>query len=208
MGQCGNCSLNPVPWRCGLKARPRSPVFACVRLLVAGSLVLSGCTRDQWQRAPSPDDAIAAVPWFSVMYRSVAIQPYREMAPRPPVPGTVPITGAEPPLPITLANLGAIDRLVNPTQRTSESLERGRDRYEIYCQLCHGPEGRGDGPVSARFIRPPDLTAQQARNYTDGYLYTIIRHGRAIMPGYGDRVRGEDRWHLVNYLRLLQGASR
>jgi mono/diheme cytochrome c family protein len=118
------------------------------------------------------------------------------------------VGGGETPLPITLDNLPKIDRLVNPAQRTSESIERGGNLYRIYCQVCHGPEGRGDGPVVPKFIRPPDLTAQQARSYTDGYLYTIIRHGRGIMPAYGDKIRGEDRWHLVNYLRVLQGASR
>ncbi|GBD32800.1 hypothetical protein HRbin33_01774 [bacterium HR33] len=177
-------------------------------LIAAGAVTLSACSREQWHRAPSPDDVIAAVPWFAVMKRSIAVAPYRNVAPRPPVPGTVPVDGSEPPLPITRDNLPRIDRLVNPVQRTSESIERGRDRYQIYCQVCHGPEGHGDGPVVPKFFPPPDLTAQQARSYTDGYIYTIIRHGRGIMPAYGDKIRGEDRWHLVNYIRVLQGASR
>jgi hypothetical protein len=41
----------------------------------------------------------------------------------------------------------------------------------------------------------------QARNYTDGYLYALAASGRGLMPPYGDKIRGEDRWHLVNYLR-------
>mgnify|MGYP001619996367 FL=1 len=167
--------------------------------------VIAGCTRDQWQRSPSPDDLVAAIPWFAVMKDGPAIAPYQ--MPRPPVAGTVPITGIEPALPINRDNLPAINRRANPVQRTSESIDRGRDRYEIYCQVCHGPEGRSDGPVVPKFFPPPDLTAAQARNYTDGYLYTVIRHGRGLMPLYGDRVRGEDRWHVVNYLRVLQGTG-
>src|SRR6185295_8479209 len=58
-------------------------------------VAVSACTRDQWQRFPSPDDVVAKVPWFSTMHRGLAIQPYA-IPSRPPVSGTVPITGAAP----------------------------------------------------------------------------------------------------------------
>jgi hypothetical protein len=167
---------------------------------------LSGCSRDSWQRSPGPDDVIGAVPWFATMRKGIAIKPY-EM-PLPPVEGTVPVTGVELPLPINRDNLRRIDTLPNPTERTSESLERGRDRFDIYCALCHGDAGRGDGSInSAMFNIIPSLVTDQARRYTDGYLYTMIRHGRGNMPAYGDKVRGVDRWHVVNYVRMLQGAA-
>ena len=167
---------------------------------------LASCSRDSWQRSPGPDDVIGAVPWFATMRKGIAIKPY-EM-PLPPVEGTVPVTGVELPLPITRDNLRRIDALPNPTERTSESLERGRDRFNIYCALCHGDAGRGDGSInSAMFNIIPSLVTDQARRYTDGYLYTIIRHGRGNMLAYGDKVRGVDRWHVVNYVRMLQGAA-
>ncbi len=178
------------------------------RSLVAilGLAVLGGCTRDQWQRFPSPDDAIALFSWFAVMHYGIAIQPYK--MPRPAVEGTVPVDGAEPPLPITPANLPAIDRLANPTQRTARSLETGQEYYDIYCLPCHGPSGAGDGPVNAVLIVAPSLLTDRARTLSDGYLYTIVRHGRGIMPAYSEGVRGENRWHVVNYVRQLQGAAR
>ena len=167
---------------------------------------VTACTRDQWQRFPSPDDAIAAVPWFAVMHRGIAIQPYD--MPRPPVPGTVPITGTEVTDTVIPRYHDRINRLINPVQRTSESINRGRDVYRVYCVPCHGDGGLGDGPITPRFIRPPDLRAAQARAYTDGYLHALVASGRGLMPPYGDKIRGADRWHVVNYLRgVIQAAA-
>lgn len=172
-------------------------------------LAAAGCTADQWQRFPGPDDAVASVPWFAVMYYGPAIQEYKTNPPRPPVEGTVPVTGGLPRMDIRPGNLAAIDALVNPVQRTAASIERGQHEYEIYCTPCHGPaaDGRGPVPVGTNVPFVPSLLTAQARSYTDGYLYTIIRHGRGLMPAYGDRILGEDRWHVVNYVRMLQGGS-
>ena len=51
----------------------------------------------------------------------------------------------------------------------------------------------------------PPLTADMTKQRSDGYIYAIIRHGRGIMPRYGDKIQGIDRWHVVNYVRQLQG---
>ena len=174
--------------------------------LVLG-LLAAGCTRDQWQRFPGPDDVIALFPWFANMHTGPAIQPYK--MPLAPVEGTVPITGTQPDLQITPATIAAIDRLENPVLQTAESIERGRDRYEIYCQVCHGEEGAGDGPVADALAGiVPSILTDRARAYSDGYIYTLINRGRAVMPHYGDKIRGDDRWHVVNYVRVLQGAAR
>lgn len=168
-------------------------------------LALSACTRDQWQRFPSPDDAVAAVPWFATMHRGIAIQPYQ--MPRVPVPGTVPVGGTLVADSVIPANYDRINRLVNPVQRTAASIDRGKELYTTYCVPCHGVTGHGDGPIIAKFIRPPDLTAAQARGYTEGYLYSLIASGRGLMPPYGDKVRGDDRWSVVNYLRAVIQAE-
>ncbi len=182
----------------------RSAALALVTL----ALTAAGCTREQWHRFPSPDDVIAAVRWFSVMHRGLAIQPYK--MPRQPVEGTVPVTGIEVVPPAIPQNRLALDRLQNPTQRTAASMERGRDRYDIYCTLCHGAEGLGDGPVApalANAVR--NLTEQRQITNSDGWIYGVITNGfGALMPEYGSKIRPEDRWHIVNYVRLLQGAAR
>lgn len=183
----------------------RASRLACYIGVAAAIFPAAGCTREQWHRFPSPDDLIAAIPWFAVMHRGIAIQPYKMPLGAPE--GSVPITGTEPPLDVTPRNLSAIDRLVNPALRTAESLETGKRYYDIYCMPCHGPEGAGDGPVNAKLLIAPSVLTQRAQDLTDGYLYSMVRHGRGIMPAYGEGIRGENRWHVVNYVRQLQGAA-
>jgi mono/diheme cytochrome c family protein len=92
----------------------------------------------------------------------------------------------------------------NPVRPTPESVALGEERFQVYCTPCHGEGGRGNGPVAARFIPPPDLTnagLQKAR--TDGYWHSYIRAGGAIMPSYGEALSSEESWHIVNYLRTL-----
>lgn len=174
-----------------------------VALLVP--LVFGGCTRDCWQRCPGPDDLVALVPWFAVGHVGIAIQPYKML--RQPAEGAVPVDGSEPPLPVIPENFAAIDRLQNPTQRTSESLEIGEKYYSIYCEPCHGASGAADGPVNAKFLIAFSLLTDRARAMSDGMIYSVIRHGRGNMQAYGEGVRGIDRWHVVNYVRQLQGVA-
>jgi mono/diheme cytochrome c family protein len=177
------------------------------KIIFVVALATMGCSRDSWQTRPGPEDAVGLVPWFATMNTTIAVKPY-EM-PLQPVEGTVPITGVE--LQLSVMNAGdlpAIDRLQNPVTSTPESIERGQDRFEIYCALCHGAGAAGDGPVNAAMFNiAPSLLTAQASGYSDGYLYTMVRNGRGIMPAHGDKVRGDDRWHVVNYLRTLQGAA-
>lgn len=177
--------------------------------MVAGVVmlvVLSGCTREQWHRFPSPDDLVAAVPWFAVMHRGIAIQPYK--MPLQPPEGIVPITGVEVVPRAIEANSAALARLRNPVQRTAGSIERGQERYDIYCAVCHGEGGAADGPVAQALggvVR--DLTEPRMRARTDGWLYSVITNSFGIMPEYGSKIKPEDRWHIVNYVRVLQGAA-
>ena len=188
--------------------------------LLAYCLLLAGCSVEDWRRAPGPDDIVASVPWFTGMYDHVAIPPLKSWCAedrpdcRQPVEGTVPVTGGDPVVPPaqlapTPANVRALGRrFQNPVLQTAESLERGRDRYDIFCALCHGIQGGGDGPIDSvmgGFI--PSLVTGQVRRYTDGYIFAVIMHGRGLMNRYRHRVRGDDRWHIVNYIRVLQGTA-
>jgi len=170
-------------------------------------LLVGGCTREQWHRFPSPDDAVALVPWFSVMHRGLAIQPYK--MPRQPAVGAVPISGLTIVPPAVPQNQRVLDALANPVQRTAASLDRGKDRYDIYCTVCHGEQGEGDGPVAqslANAVR--NLNDQRVLDSSDGWIYAVIANGYgALMPEYGSRIAPEDRWHIVNYVRTLQRGS-
>ena len=166
--------------------------LAATAALVALGAWTSGCT--------TMDNAIAKVPWFTTMQHQVAVRPF-EM-PRTPAPGTVPITGHEDSLDI----FTGVANLVNPVPRGEASLARGKIIFDTYCIVCHGPAGHSDGTVVPKFVPPPDLTLDATKQRSDGYIYAMIKQARGFMPKYGDKVRGVDRWHVVNYVRKLQGS--
>ncbi len=136
-------------------------------------------------------------PWFTNMADQQSVRPFEEQ-PRPAVAGTVPVGYPTPPA-ITYE---AADKLVNPHAPSEASLAKGRQLFETFCAVCHGPQGKGDGPVVAKFIRPPDLHGA-SKGYPDGYIYALITNGRGNMPSY-NRISSEERWDLINYLRKLQ----
>ncbi|MEK7668794.1 MAG: cytochrome c [Gemmatimonadota bacterium] len=148
------------------------------------------------------DKAVGKVPWFTTMRDQPAIRPFE--LPRTPPAGSVPVTGREDSLDLLLDLAG----VRNPVPVSDRSLRRGKQVFEQYCIVCHGPAGRGDGTVVPKFVPPPDLTMETSLQRTDGYLYAVLRQGRGIMPRYGDKIRGADRWDVVNYVRQLQGRAR
>ena len=130
----------------------------------------------------------------------------------PPGPGAVNIGEAaiaEIPPPATqeqlFQQLPAVTGIVNPVPATAASLARGEILFNRACSPCHGTAGDGAGPVTRSGIPAFSLLTPQAASYTDGYLYTLIRVGRGIMPAYGHQIGHFDRWHIVNFLRELQG---
>ena len=171
------------------------------RALAAAVLAVTavGCT--------TLDNAVGKIPWFTTMRDQVVTRPFEappgEAAPRGVPPGSVPVTGHEDSLDL----LTDLHEVANPVARTGESLVRGRRIYDTYCVVCHGAQGGGDGPVAGKMGYVPPLVTDMTKQRTDGYIYAVIRQGRGIMPRYGDKIRGADRWHVVNYVRQLQGAG-
>jgi putative copper resistance protein D len=104
----------------------------------------------------------------------------------------------------------ASERLRNPVPFTEASVNRGRVPFTNFCVPCHGVEGKGDGPVAAKFVPPPPFAGDHgAHRHTDGFIYATIRQGSlsTLMPAYGPRLTEQERWDLVNYVRALQGAK-
>lgn len=97
------------------------------------------------------------------------------------------------------------ERLKNPLPASPETLARGKQLYEIYCIVCHGASGQGDGRVGAKFGLPiPPLNDAAVVERPDGYLYGTIREGGFIMPKYAEVMSPDERWAVVHYLRRLQ----
>lgn len=88
------------------------------------------------------------------------------------------------------------------------TIERGRDRFGIYCAVCHGEDGYGGGIVPRRgFPPPPSYHQDRLRNAPDGYLYSVITRGYGVMLPYSDRLDPADRWAVVAYIRALQRSQ-
>jgi mono/diheme cytochrome c family protein len=187
------------------------------------ALVGAGCT--------PMDDLLVSI-FGRSMREQPAIQSYQN--PRLPAEGTVPFAsgnfpaavgefgmgqteGVAPPAPVTPAELlqaatnlegfPHINGLENPVAPDAASLARGEELYNRACVPCHADSGDGMGPVVSAGVPPRSVVSPEAMALTDGYLYSIIRVGRGAMPAYGHQLAHYDRWHVVNYLRQLQGVT-
>src|SRR5438105_441892 len=178
-------------------------VAAAFVAVLAGLSSSQGC-HDTWR-------AWTHLAYYDVrdMRHSVALLPQRGFY-RSPDSASVPITGIERPL-------AGHDMMVEertafaaqqhdpvPPADVAASAERGRIKFQKTCVPCHGTSLAGDGPVAPFFMPPPDLQGEHARGLSDGWIYSYIRHGGAIMPSYGAQVTPEEAWDLVHYLRHPQ----
>lgn len=90
-------------------------------------------------------------------------------------------------------------------------IRRGRERYAIYCAVCHGDSGNGmgiAGSYGVPGIANLQLAAFHSETYPDGRLYRVITHGQGQMAGYGYNIPVRDRWAIVAYVRALQEAGK
>jgi hypothetical protein len=97
--------------------------------------------------------------------------------------------------------------LSNPIVPTLENLELGKRKYLTYCSPCHGNFGDGDGRLKGQFPNPPSIHSQRIADFEDGRLYHVITNGKNVMPSYAAQISREERWTIVNYLRVLQKAK-
>jgi mono/diheme cytochrome c family protein len=195
------------------------------RLSLALLLLLSSACDYYYYQVPSPDDLWYVIPWFDHMRHARYVRPYEtEKVPRYTPSGSVPVSGGEPDWSAEWVSgkLATVNTLKNPYPRGTgqahasgpsvpdiprEVDAAGDTLYQNFCSVCHGPTGNADGTVSPQIGAPSLLTAR-ARAYSDGYIYSIIRYGRGVMPRYGDKVYApSQRWAVVNHVRKLQAQG-
>jgi mono/diheme cytochrome c family protein len=93
----------------------------------------------------------------------------------------------------------------NPYPVDLRLLEKGRERYMIYCTPCHSPVGDGDGMVVRRgFPAPPSFHQERLRTVADRHFYDVISRGYGVMVPYADRIEPSERWAIVAFIRALQ----
>lgn len=92
-----------------------------------------------------------------------------------------------------------------PFEITEAVLNRGEERYNIFCSPCHGAVGDGRGMVVRRGLRqPPSYHIDRLRAETPGYFFDVMTNGFGIMYSYASRIKPEDRWAIAAYIRALQ----
>ena len=125
---------------------------------------------------------------------------------RPPVEGTVARGQLYSDSYFYTGKIGANPGDSMPFPVTKEVLERGRERYNIYCAPCHSRVGDGQGFIPSRgFSRmPPSYHIPRLQKAPLGYFFDVMTNGFGIMPDYASQISPEDRWKIVAYIRALQ----
>lgn len=97
----------------------------------------------------------------------------------------------------------------NPVPFTEESVDKGKKLFGTQCSMCHGNTGNGKGDLATvMHVNPPDFTKPDTlAKRTDGDLFTIINTGSASMPGEAKRLKENQTWDLVNFLRTFEGKK-
>ena len=96
-----------------------------------------------------------------------------------------------------------IDRI--PLAVTRQLIERGQERFNIFCSPCHGRLGNGLGMIVRRGLkRPPSYHIDRLRQVPVGYLYDVITNGFGAMQDYSAQIAPRDRWAIAAYIRVLQ----
>ena len=191
-------SRHAFPWDRGRLARtfypagPRSALrCAIASVLCLAALLFVGCGNMKHQAYLRPEEPSVNLPQGT----SAQLPPAHTVPHARHLPDAVFLTGeregklvTEIPIPVTRA-----------------LLLRGEDRFNIYCAVCHGPDGYGHGIVVQRgFPAPPSYHDPRLRNAPVGHFFQVMTRGFGAMYPYADRLTAEDRWAVAAYIRALQ----
>jgi mono/diheme cytochrome c family protein len=124
---------------------------------------------------------------------------------RPLVEGTVPRGRLDDDALLMTGQVDGQPADVFPFALTRADLDRGEERYNIYCAPCHSRSGDGNGMVVQRgFRQPPSLHTERLRQMVPGYLFGVMTNGFGVMPSYSSQVPVDDRWRIAAYVKALQ----
>ncbi len=157
------------------------------------ALVCSGC-REDMQKQPK----------YTPLGRSGYFPDGRAARPIPAGTISTDQTAFDPALTTGSVNGAFVTTIPMPV--TEDLLERGRERFNIYCSPCHGRTGDGEGMIAHRgFKDPANLNGQHVRNAPPGYIYSVIKNGYGAMADYSYQIKSvRDRWAIVAYIRALE----
>lgn len=165
-----------------------------VPLLVAALCApwAAGCHRDMYDQARV--DPLEASTFFA-----------DGRSARPLVEGTVPRGALDEDEAFATGRSGGKPLREIPVAVDRALLQRGRERFNIYCSVCHGRSGEGDGTIVRRgFRRPPSYHTAKLRGAPVGHFFDVVAHGFGAMPAFAAEVPPRDRWAIAAYIRALQ----
>ena len=127
------------------------------------------------------------------------------MSARPRIAGTVARGEQIADTYIDTGKINGQDGTTWPFPVTKEVLDRGQERFNIFCSPCHGRLGDGMGMIPSRgYRRPPTLHTDILRNAAPGHFFDVMTNGFGAMPPYRAQVNAHDRWAIAAYIRVLQ----
>ncbi|HUP64378.1 MAG TPA: cytochrome c [Thermoanaerobaculia bacterium] len=178
----------------GSPARRRVEAGGLLTLSLLALTVLAACRPPQKMADQPAYRPFEATPFFA-----------DGMSARQPVEGTIPRGDLRDD---SLLFTGKVDgQLADayPFEIERADLQRGRERYDIFCAPCHGQVGLGDGMIVRRgYRRPPSFHTDLQRDRPAGHYFDVITHGFGTMPPYAAQIPVRDRWLITAYVRALQ----
>ncbi len=174
-------------------------------VLIIMAFAFASCTHDRNDpgRAYFPDMAA------SQAYESYSVNPVFKdgKTMQIPVEGTIPREMI--PYPYKRGyddQMKAAETLINPITTNKSNLTKGKDEYDIFCTVCHGAKGKGDGHLYTSKLftaKPTDLTTSYIQDKPDGEIYHIVTVGSlsGLMGAHGSQISQENRWKIVSYIK-------
>lgn len=109
---------------------------------------------------------------------------------------------------VAQGDLARDEKIKQPPEMTAALVERGHERFDIFCAPCHGLSGKGDGMIVQRgFPAPPSYHITRLRSAPAQHFFDVITNGFGVMYSYAARVEPRDRWAIVAYVRALQTSQ-
>ena len=162
---------------------------------VAAALLLAGCRQDMHDQ-----------PKFKPYAKSDFYADQRSA--RPLVEGTVARGHLNEDTLLVTGKVDGKPAAVFPFAITKDVMDRGHERFDIYCSPCHSRTGMGDGMIVRRgYRKPPTFHQDRLRQVPPGYIFDVITNGFGAMPDYAAQIPVPDRWAIVAYVRALQRSQ-
>lgn len=168
-----------------------------MRLSLAIAIFLTPTLAQAWPWSHDMANQISIKPQESVDLKNPGMTPFPKRS--IPVPGTTSL----------VKDMSASEKQVNPIPADEKSVALGGKLFQIYCTPCHGYAGKGDGLVGAKLLLTPyNLTAEQTKERSDGFIWGYMTFGGAVMPSYANDLSVTERWNVINYVRkVLQNGQ-